>query len=282
MSFTVQSAFARKQTDDLKGQVREFWDQQPCGEIYASGFSELEQFERQAQIRYELEPYLAEFARFSDGAGKDVLEVGVGMGADHLEWARSGPRSLTGVDLTQRAAEFTRRRLQLHGLHSEVSVADAESLPYQDNSFDLVYSWGVLHHSPDTAQAIAEVRRVLRPGAAARIMIYHTKSVVGYMLWLRYGLLAGRPTRRIRDLFCQHLESPGTKAYTLGQARQLFDGFSTAEIRTQLSFGDLLLGKAGQRHRGILLSFLKTVYPRWLIRRLFRHQGLYLLVNAIK
>jgi ubiquinone/menaquinone biosynthesis C-methylase UbiE len=116
----------------------------------------------------------------------DVLEVGVGMGADHLEWARHMPRSLSGIDLTERAIAHTATRLALYGLRSDLRVADAEKLPFRDASFDLVYSWGVLHHSPDTPRAVREVLRVLRPGGLARVMIYHAHSMVGYMLWLRY------------------------------------------------------------------------------------------------
>ena len=71
--------------------------------------------------------------------------------------------------------------------------ADAEHLPFPDDSFDIVYSWGVLHHSPDTPQAFSEAHRVLRPGGTLRAMIYHRPSIVGLMLWARYGFAAGRP-----------------------------------------------------------------------------------------
>lgn len=121
-------------SDWLKERVREFWDKASCGALYAQGGSAREQLEKQAETRYALEPYLAEFARFSEGGGLDVLEVGVGMGADHLRWAESNPRSLTGVDLTERAVAFTRERLGFSGLSSDLRVADAEALPFEDNS----------------------------------------------------------------------------------------------------------------------------------------------------
>jgi len=266
----------------LKHSVREFWNRQSCGEVYAGAGEERARYETHAEARYALEPYLPEFARFSDGAGRDVLEIGVGMGADHVEWARSRPRSLAGVDLTPRAVDHTGRRLALYGLESDLRVADAEALPFDDDSFDLVYSWGVLHHSPDTPRAFREVHRVLRPGGTARIMIYHKYAPVGYMLWARYALLRGRPWRSLNDVYFHHLESPGTKAYTVPQARALCGAFSRVEARPMLSFGDLLEGEVGQRHRGPLLSFAKRVYPRWLVRRLFRGQGLMLLIEAVK
>jgi len=266
----------------LKDEVRDFWGKMSCGEIYARGDTVREQLEHQARTRYELEPYLLEFARFGDGAGRDVLEIGVGMGADHLEWAKSRPRSLTGIDLTERSIEFTQRRLEMAGLTSNVSIADAEDLPFDHDSFDLIYSWGVLHHTPNTPRAIAEVHRVLRPGGEARIMIYHTYSMVGYMLWLRYGLLAGRALRNLADIYAHHMESPGTKAYTVDEARRMFVGFSQVKVRTQLTFGDLLKGGVGRRHRGVLLSIAKAIYPRWLIRRILSGHGTALLIEATK
>jgi len=265
-----------------KERVRDFWNRAPCGEVYARGDELPERLEAQARARYELEPYLAEFARFADGRGRDVLELGVGMGADHLEWARSRPRSLTGIDLTPSAVAYTSQRLRLFGLASRVLVADVERLPLPDAAFDLVYSWGVIHHSPDTPAASLEIRRVLRPGGQARVMIYHRHSLVGYMLWLRYGLLAGRPRLGLRETYALHLESPGTKAYSLEEARRLFGGFSEVRVRTLLSPGDLLQGAVGQRHRSILLTAAKALYPRWAVKRLLAHHGLYLLIEATK
>ena len=259
--------------------VQEFWNRQSCGEVYATGESLAEQLDAQARARYELEPYIFDFARFGDARGRDVLEVGVGMGADHLEWAKASPRSLTGVDLTPRAIELTRARFESHGLTSRLECADAERLPFPDNSFDVVYSWGVLHHSPDTPRAIAEVHRVLRPGGVARIMIYHYWSITGYLLWLRYGLLRGRG---LRAVYAQYLESPGTKAYTVDEARHMFRDFDSVSVRSQLSFGDLLQGAVGQRHGGLALSLAKRLWPRAVIRRLLPRHGLMLLVEATK
>jgi len=269
--------------NDEKERVRRFWDAASCGEeAYALGDSPRARYEAHARSRYSLEPFIRSFARFDEGRERDVLEIGVGMGADHLEWAKSGPHSLTGIDLTPRAIEHARARFHIYGLHSDLRVADAEQLPFADESFDLVYSYGVLHVSPDTPRAVQEVRRVLRPGGVARVMVYHKWSMVGYMLWLRYALMAGRPTRTLADVYAHHLESPGTKAYTVREARGLFAGFSRVTVQSQLQFGDLLEGAVGQRHRGPLLKVAKAVYPRWLIRRTFRRHGLALLIEATK
>lgn len=278
---TVAAADSRSEEAGIR-EVRDFWQARACGEVYAEGDSLRARLDAQARTRYELEPYLRPFARFDDASGRDVLEIGVGMGADHLEWARARPRTLAGCDLTPRAIELTRARLALHGLRSRLLVADARRLPFPDASFDLVYSWGVIHHSPDTPAAVREIRRVLRPGGSARVMIYKRRSLVGAMLWLRYGLLAGRPFTPLDAIYARRLESPGTKAYSPAEARALFAGFSEVTTRSELSPGDLLLGAAGQRHQGLLLDSARRLIPRRLVRRVFPGFGLHLLIEATR
>jgi ubiquinone/menaquinone biosynthesis C-methylase UbiE len=268
---------------DLKKSVHDFWDSKACGEeAYALGEELFERLENQARARRILEPGILAFAKIPSMVGKDVLEIGVGMGADHLEIAKCGPRSLAGIDLTHRAIDFTRARLKYYGLESELSVGDAEGLPFADNSFDIIFSYGVLHHSPDTAAAVREVLRVLRPSGVARIMVYHRYSLVGYMLWLRYAALRGRPFTGLSRIYAQYLESPGTKAFTAKEAKALFRGFSRVCIRVELGTGDLLRGEAGQRHRGPLLRIAKALYPRWFVQRVLSRHGLNLLIEAVK
>lgn len=267
---------------ELKNDVKAFWNEAPCGKVYARGSSQELEYEAHSIARYELEPYIKDFGEFSLGPGKDVLEIGVGLGCDHLEWAKSEPKSLIGIDFAPSAVNYTRNRLSFYGLDSRVDCADAENLPFDDNSFDIVYSWGVLHHSPDTPKAINEAHRVLRPGGVAKIMIYNKYSMTGYMLWFRYGLMRAKPFRNLDDIYACHLESPGTKAYTIEQARDLCRNFSNVQIRSQLSFGDLLLGESGQRHKGFLLSMAKTIYPRYLVKSLLKTHGIYLLITAMK
>ncbi len=265
-----------------RADVQAFWEAASCGEVYADGSSLQEQLAEQARTRYALEPFIPAFAGFQDGQGSDVLEIAVGMGADHLRWAQARPRRLVGIDLTRRAIAFTRERLELAGVSSRLSVADAERLPFPDGSFDIVYAWGALHHSPDTGRAVEEVYRVLRPGGKARVMIYHKWSIVGALLWLRYALLRGRPWTGLGPIYARRLESPGTKAYSRGQALRLFHDFRRTRLDVRLSSGDLLEGAAGQRHGGWLLSLARALWPRPLIRRFFRGSGLFLLISAEK
>jgi SAM-dependent methyltransferase len=266
--------------NDLKTRVRDFWDRASCGEqLYLKG-EDRAAFDEQRRIRYELEP-IREFARFDSFRDQATLEIGVGLGADHQSLAEAGAR-LTGIDLTPRAIEFTRARFELFGLKSDLRVADAENLPFPDRAFDAVYSWGVIHHSPDTPRAAAEIFRVLRPGGIARVMIYHRWSMVGYMLWLRYGLGALRPWRNLTHIYSHYLESPGTQAFTVNEAKAMFRDFSVVKISTPLGHGDLLTSSAGQRHGGLVLKVARRVWPRWFIRRCLADYGLGMMIDLKK
>jgi ubiquinone/menaquinone biosynthesis C-methylase UbiE len=264
-----------------KKAVHDFWSTESCGE--ARGLPEVSRdgYMAHSQWRYAVEPFIPAFAGFDLCRGKKVLEIGVGLGSDHQRFAEGGA-VLYGVDLTERAVEHTRRRLALFGLHSDLRVADAENLPFHDNSFDIVYSYGVLHHTPDTAEAVNEVFRVLKPGGEAKIMIYHKHSFVGFMLWLRHGLLRLKPLASLRSLYAQYLESPGTKAFSVKEARTMFGEFSECRIATRLSPGDLLAEHVGQRHQGALLRVARRLWPRGVIQRLFPRLGLCMLVTVRK
>ena len=172
----------------VKDQVREFWDADPCG--YAHGEAEEGTPEFYAQIerrRHELEPFIADYADFTGTQGKRVLEIGVGMGTDFIQFVRAGAVA-TGVDLTPRSIELVRRRVELEGLEAELRTADAETLPFEDGTFDRVYSWGVLHHTPDTGRAVREAMRVAKPGGELCVMLYGRRS------WVALGVVG--PLRR--------------------------------------------------------------------------------------
>jgi SAM-dependent methyltransferase len=214
---------------DEKEQVRAHWEREPCGTSTASSVPGTPEFFAEVeQERYRLEPYIPGFAQFERWEGRRILEVGVGLGTDFVRFVRAGADAV-GVDLTEAAVEAVRRRLSQEGLAAEVLVADAEALPFEDASFDLVYSYGVLHHTPDTGRALAEARRVLRPGGEARIMLYSRRSWLALGAWARWGLGRGRPWRSISRVLAEHLESPGTKAYTLPELDRLFAGFGSVE-----------------------------------------------------
>jgi SAM-dependent methyltransferase len=261
--------------NERKNEVRKFWNSNPCGTRYLEG---KEDFDAHARARYALEPYIFDFAQFKSACGLKVLEIGVGMGADYLEWLKAGAQA-TGVDLSPASIERTRQRCQLAGYTSDLQVADAESLSFPDNLFDVVYSYGVIHHSPNTTQCMREAWRVLKPGGQARIMVYHHPSITGVMLWLRYGFLEGKS---LRQSVFDHLESPGTKSYTRAEALSLMREFRDVKMRLVFSPGDLLLHQPSARFQSGFYRLTWKFFPRALVRRFGRDWGLFLLITATK
>ena len=262
--------------------VHDYWDESACGENLYLKSTDKTGYISQAKARYNLEgQFIFPLAGFRETKGLKVLEIGIGLGADHKKFAEAGAY-LWGIDLTERSVEQTRNRLKIFGLHSKLAVGDAEKLDFPDKTFDYVYSWGVLHHSPNTPQAISELWRVLKHGGKTGIMIYHKWSMVGLMLWLRYALIGMKPWLSLKYIYDHHLESPGTKAYSVEEARMLFSEFSMVEIDTVLTHGDLLESDAGQRHYGVLLTIARKLWPRWFIKRFFPKAGLFMLITATK
>lgn len=261
--------------------MRRHWEQEPCGTRGADAASRQSYFSGIEQHRYEVEPYIPAFAGFETARGLCVLEVGVGVGTDHINWLRAGARAV-GIDLTAAGVSLTRERAALEGLHANVFVADAEALPFESGAFDVVYSYGVLHHTPDTKRAVQEVHRILKPGGVAKVMIYHRPSIVGFLFWMYYCAGRLQPWRSPTWAVFNYLESPGTKAFTVDEARQLFGSFTTVTATSKLGPGDLLTIKPSTKYSSTLIQLAWRLYPRWLVRLIGDRFGLGLLVHAIK
>ena len=251
----------------LNEEVRRYWDQGACG-TYDYIVGTLPELSREwfAQIerhRYAAEPVIPSVAQFETHRGKVLLAVGVGAGTDHLQWARAGAVCY-GVDLTQRAIETTRAHLSIHGLSSILQRIDAETLPFPDATFDVVYSWGVIHHSAHPEQIVREIRRVLKPDGLFIGMVYARNSLVALKLWIKHALLKGRPWTSWSDLVANHMESPGTKAYTVAEVREVWSGFSSCETMQLLTCYD------------------RSWFPGWMHRLFPDRWGWFIVVRARK
>ena len=197
------------------------------------------------------------------GEGAKVLEIGCGMGTMAMNWARTGAH-VTAVDLNETAVEQTRARFDLHGLEGDVRSADANSLGFPDEQFDYVYSWGVLHHSPEIERSIAELLRVLKPGGGFGIMLYNRRSLLhAYMTRYVEGFLH-RETKFLSSLElasrygddARNEGNPHTRPVTAGEIRRL--------LRPQCR--DLRVRRLGTELDGVfkyLLPGVGLVLPLW-------------------
>lgn len=235
-------------SDAIKQRTIEHWASTPIGTAVSGFDSEHAQFSKEyfddiARFRYEeYAPWLPAVAEFDRHAGDRVLEIGCGQGTDLLEFAKGGA-IVTGLDLTPRHVELTRRKFELYGYEGTFVEGDAEDLPFDDAPFDYVYSNGVLHHTPDTQKAVDEAYRVLKPGGRAKIILYHRDSLhynVEILLWkgvpelrrrLRARELKGFSRQSLLNSQTDGFTNPLTKVYSQRQARALarkFDSVKTS------------------------------------------------------
>jgi ubiquinone/menaquinone biosynthesis C-methylase UbiE len=221
--------------------VRKFWNRTPCGSDYTDKkIGTREFFEESEKIRFDKRNhfYLKELIDFKKFKGKKVLEIGVGIGIDAKQFAQNGA-IFTGIDLTPNAVKISKKLFKMYNLKGDFSVADAENLPFEDNFFDVVYSCGVLHHTPNTKETIKEVYRVLKPGGQAIIMLYNKQSrhyLIDILLY-RHIIRLGFVRQSFQDTLNQNtdgVENPLSKAYSRKGVRKLFSQYKN--IRTKARY----------------------------------------------
>ncbi|MEW6125510.1 MAG: class I SAM-dependent methyltransferase [Acidobacteriota bacterium] len=264
-------------TDKRKAQ--EQWSANPCGAHVAGqlAFGTRDYFDAIENFRYQVyAPWMRDCVGFEKFAGKKLLEVGCGTGTDLLQFARGGAIT-TGVDLTPRSIEIAQKRFAVYGAQGEFLLSDAENLEFSDASFDVVYSFGVIHHTPDTEKAAREIHRVLKPGGQAIVMIYHRSSLYYWLgLIVKRGMLRGELFKyspaEIMSRYVEHTETGGrplVKAYTRGEARQMFSRFRDVHIEVnQLTREEL----------GVVSPLISEKLFQWLAQR----YGWNLIITAIK
>lgn len=210
--------------------VREFWNAHPCGDAIVGGLHDRFEddyedfFARYDEWRYRLEDHIPECLDRIDWHGRQVLEIGLGQGAESEQLIRRGA-DWSGLDLTAESVDRVRTRLAMRRLpYSDVRQGSALEIPWPDDSFDLVFSHGVLHHIPDIARAQSEIHRVLRPGGTLVAMLYARHSLnyhVSIRVVRRAALVAAYPWRRTglvarSGMLHQHLvnaEEQGLRQY---------------------------------------------------------------------
>ena len=302
----ASAAFVMSEANSqLKERVRAFWQEHPCGTKFADGEPGSRRFyELVEEHRYTKEWHIPDAAGFTKTKNLAVLEIGCGLGTDGAQFAKAGA-NYTGIDLTEAAVGLARRRFELFNLRGEFRVADAEQLDFPDNTFDVVYSHGVLHHTPDTQASVREIHRVLRPGGRAVVMLYHRDSYnyrvnismlrragVHLLRWNAGVKLVQTLTGESEESLHEHAKqlraessylssneflsrntdgagNPLARVYSRNEARELFKDFATVELRPHF------LNKRW-------LPVLGPILPRTLEAKLASRWGWHLWIYATK
>lgn len=266
------------------GDVRRYWDERPCNIRHSpKPVGSREYFDEVEARKYFVEPHIPGFAEFERWEGKRVLEVGCGIGTDSINFARAGAE-LTAVDLSGESLAIARQRAEVIGVADRINFvrANAEELTSDlpGPAYDLIYSFGVIHHTPRPERALAEMRALAAPGTALKVMVYNRRS------WKVLSMVVAKGRgdfRRTDELLARYSQAqtgcPVPSIYGRGEARELIErnGFRVDEVSVDHIFPYRVRDYVQYR-------YVKEPYFRWMphpvFRAIERQFGWHLLVTA--
>lgn len=260
--------------------VRDYWNARPCNIRHSTAEVGTRQYFDEVEARkYFVEPHIPLLAEFERWKGKKVLEIGCGIGTDTVQFARAGAH-VTAVDLSDASLALTRKRLDVYGLDATLYQANVEeltkSVPVEE--YDLVYSFGVLHHTPHPERAIAQLREYMGKGSELRIMLYYRWSWKALGIFLRYG--RGK-VWRFDDIIAVRSEAqtgcPVTYTYSKKSVARLLSGFRIADIWIDHIFPYRVPDYVKYNYRR---AWHFRLMPRPMFRWLEQHMGWHLCLTA--
>ena len=263
------------------GEVREFWNRRPCNIRHSTkAIGSREYFDEVEARKYLVEPHIPTFAEFPRWKGKRVLEIGCGIGTDTMNFARAGAE-VTAVDLSEKSLEIARQRASVYGLSNiQFFHGNAEELTsfVPAGGYDLIYSFGVIHHTPHPERVIEQLLLCSRPGTALKMMVYHRNSWKALQILLREGHGAFWKFSELLERYSEaQTGSPVTYAYTPSTVRDLLRGFTTDSVAIDHIFPYRIPDYL--QYRYVRLWYFRYL-PAPVFRGLERRLGWHLCVNA--
>ena len=265
--------------------VKDYWDQRPCNIRHSTkAVGTLDYFNEVEARKYFVEPHIPQFAQFERWRGKRVLEIGCGIGTDTINFARHGAL-VTAVDLSEKSLAIARERAKVYGMEDRIQFhqGSAEELnsmvPVEP--YDLIYSFGVIHHTPHPERVLEHIRRYAHGETTVKIMVYHRRSWKVLLILLQYG--HGR-FWRLPELVAKHSEAqtgcPITYTYTRRSGRKLLEdhGFRVTETYVDHIFPYRIADYVQYRY---VREWYFRAMPRPLFRWLERRLGWHLCLTAV-
>jgi 2-polyprenyl-3-methyl-5-hydroxy-6-metoxy-1,4-benzoquinol methylase len=265
-------------------QVREYWDRRPCNIRHSTKPpGSREYFDEVEKRKYLVEPHIPRFAEFPRWQNKRVLEIGCGIGTDTINFARNGA-SVTAVDLSEKSLEMARKHAEIFGLADRIRFfhGSAEQLEQvvPPETFDLIYSFGVIHHTPHPERVLEQLGSYSRPGTTVKFMVYNRHSWKVFWILLTYGKCQ---FWWLKELIARYSEAetgcPVTYSYSPRELRELMErhGFRVKQVQIEHIFPYRIRDYVQYR-------YIREWYFRWMPEPLFhileRMLGWHLCVTA--
>ena len=264
--------------------VQDYWNNRPCNVRHSSVDIDRNPLLYSLEVssrKYLVEPHIPGFAQFNRWRGKKVLEIGCGIGTDTLSFAAHGAE-ITAVDISERSIEIAEKRARALGLQDRIAfrMKNAERWLGPGLLYDLVYSFGVLHHTPDSKAALFLARRAIKDDGELRIMVYNKCSWKAFSILVKYGKLQ---VWKWKELIAQYSEAqtgcPITRTYTKREIRKLLQdcGFEVVSMEVDHIFPYRIPDYI--KHRYVIEWWWK-ILPQKLFQWLEKRIGWHLLVVA--
>src|SRR3989344_2652363 len=262
--------------------IQDFWDKRPCNIRHSPlAVGTRKYFDEVEKRRYFVEPHIPEFAEFQRWKGKQVVEIGCGIGTDTINFARAGA-TVTAIELSRKSLALAKKRAKIYNLEKRIKfyLADAEELskvvPVQP--YDLIYSFGVIHHSANPEKIVAEIKKYADENTVIKLMIYHRFAWKVLWILIKFGKGA---FWKLDTLIADHSEaafgSPVTYVYSKSQARKLLKDFIIEDMRIDHIF-PYSIPEYIQYQYKIVWYF--RFLPKEIFRWLETHFGWHLLITA--
>lgn len=246
--------------------VRAFWDRRPCNIRHSpKPVGTLEYSDEVEARKYFVEPHIRGFAQFERWKGKKVLEIGYGIGTDSLSFAQAGA-DLTVIDLSAESLEVCRQRFEVNGLEARFYQGNVEELSscVPVESYDLIYSFGVIHHTPQPVNVFKEIARYCKPETEIRVMLYSKWSWKVLWIILKFGKGAfWQADELVRTYSEAQTGCPVTYYYSSSDIKRLMKGYRIVELHKDHIFPYKI-------DEYVRYSYVWVWYFRWMPQRLFR------------
>lgn len=266
--------------DELLERVREYWDKRPCNIRHSpKPVGTKEYFDEVEWRKYFVEPHIPRFAQFERWKDKKVLEIGCGIGTDSINFARAGAK-LTVVELSEKSLEICKKRFEVYKLSATFYLANAEQLSavVPVEPYDLIYSFGVIHHTPHPEKVIEEIKKYCYKDTQIRIMLYAKYSWKVLWIILKYGKGAFWKMKKLVRQYSEAEEGcPVTYCYSFNEVRKLLKDFEIIEMKKDHIFPYIV-----EKYKNY--EYVKVWYfrwmPGWLFRLLEKMWGWHILIVA--
>ncbi len=248
--------------------IENYWNARPCNIKHSTKpIGTVEYFDEVEKKKYFVEPHIPIFAEFEKWKGKKVLEIGCGIGTDSINFARAGAE-LTCVELSSESLDLCKKRFKEYGLKAKFVLCNAEELAnfIKNEQFDLIYSFGVIHHSPNPYEILKQTKSLCHKNTRLKVMVYSLVSYKTLEAWIKYGYKFNFSFKKVIQYYAEaQLGCPVAYTYTKKELRELFRDYDILNIKKTHIFPYVIKKYiAGQYQKRWFFSILPKQVFSWL------------------